>query len=357
MVRRLKRKSASLKGSRPKGSKQEPSGTQPLEGKIPHAILSDLLSRLTPPGREVIVGPAVGEDAFAVGVGRTTLVASTDPITFTRESVGYYAVNVNANDVATMGARPRWFLATALVPPSTPKRYLASLFEEVDAACVTLGIRLCGGHTEVTSAVTRPVLVGAMLGTVPRKDLVRPERAREGDRVLLTKRLALEGTSIIARERRHEVERLLGRRAAARARKFLFSPGISVVKEALLACDAARVNAMHDPTEGGFIWGLRELAMATGRGVEVDLDTVPVYDETAKICKHFSINPLGLIASGSLLIVASRTGAARIMRTLSCAGISCSDIGAVHGKRTVLRKNGKRVRFPSLKADEISRIL
>jgi hydrogenase maturation factor len=304
----------------------------------------------------VIVGPAIGEDAFAVGVGRTTLVGSTDPITFTSENIGYYAVNVNANDVATMGATPKWFLATALVPPRTRKRVLTSLFDEVDKACVDLGIRLCGGHTEVTSAVTRPVIVGAMLGTVDRKKLVRPSRARVGDRVLLTKRLALEGTSIIARERRKEVDDLLGRRAATRARNFLVNPGISVVREALLANKVARVHAMHDPTEGGFLWGAKELSLSTGVGVEIDLDTVPVYDETTSICKHFKINPLGLIASGALLIAASKTGAAKIIKALSRAKIDCAEIGRLHGKRMVLIRRGKVVKCPNIKADAISKV-
>jgi hydrogenase maturation factor len=195
-----------------------------------------------------------------------------------------------------------------------------------------------------------------MLGTVERKKLVRPSLARVGDRVLLTKRLALEGTSIIARERRKEVDRLLGRRAAARARRFLFDPGISVVREALLANGVARVHAMHDPTEGGFLWGVKEISLSTGIGVEIDLDRVPFYDETTSICKHFKINPLGLIASGALLIVASKAGATKIIKALSRAKIDCAEIGRLYGNRMVLIRRGKVVRCPNIKADEISKI-
>jgi hydrogenase expression/formation protein HypE len=162
-----------------------------IEGKIPHRLLGDLLSRLTPPGREVVVGPALGEDACAIDTGGDLLVASSDPITFTEHHTGYYSVNVNANDVATMGARPRWFVAALLFPPGMRKHALRSIFDEVDRTCVGLGIRMCGGHTEATSAVTKPVIVGTMLGTVPRRRLVRPARVRAGDKVLLTKRLAL----------------------------------------------------------------------------------------------------------------------------------------------------------------------
>lgn len=328
-----------------------------IEGKIPHDLLADLLSKVTKPGKEVIIGPAVGEDAFAVGIGRTVVVASTDPITFTREHIGYYAVNVNANDVAAMGAKPRWFMATALLPKGTAKRDLRRLFRDLDRTCVNLGIRLCGGHTEVTSTVTQPVVVGAMIGTAAKRDLVLPRRSRSGDRILITKRLAVEGTAIIARERQTEVSRLLGRAGSARARGLLFSPGISVVAEALAAVRAATVHAMHDPTEGGLLWGLKEVSLATGHGVEVDLARVPMYDETRRICEHFGLNPLGLIASGSLLIVVSRRSAQVVGRAVRGLGIECTDIGRLCGKIVALRRDGAPVPLPDLKSDEISKVI
>jgi hydrogenase maturation factor len=328
-----------------------------VEGKIPHRLLGDLLSRFTPPGREVLVGPALGEDACAIDAGRDLLVASSDPITFTEHNVGYYSVNVNANDVATMGARPRWFLAALLFPPGTRKRTLTSIFDEVDRTCVELGIRMCGGHTEATSAVTRPVIVGTMLGTVSRKRLVRPERARTGDRVLLTKRLALEGTSIVARERRREVERMLGRRGAAGARNLLFNPGISVVREARCAVESAPIHAMHDPTEGGLLWGLEELRHATGLGMEIDLDRVPLFEETRRLCRHLKLNPLGLIASGSLLIVVSRRSAPKVIGAVEAQGIECTDIGRMGGRGLRGTRGGEPVTLPSLAGDEIGRLL
>jgi hydrogenase expression/formation protein HypE len=331
--------------------------TDAIEGKIPHTLLRHLLSKVTKPGREVLVGPRVGEDAFAVGVGRTVVVGSTDPITFTSEHVGYYAVNVNANDVATMGARPRWFMATALLPPGSEKRLLGELFREIDGACVDLGIRLCGGHTEITSAVSRPVVVGAMLGVVTRRKLVRPERARAGDHILLTKRLALEGTSIIARERKRETERVLGVTRAVSARRLLFSPGISVVKEAMCAVETVPVHAMHDPTEGGLIWGIRELSEAAGIGAEVDLDSVPIYDETRLICDYFKIDPLGLIASGSLLIVASARSASRITGAIRNLGIECTKIGRMCARRIRFLRSGKPVKVPRIRSDEIARVV
>jgi hydrogenase expression/formation protein HypE len=196
-----------------------------------------------------------------------------------------------------------------------------------------------------------------MLGTVPRRKVVKPRRAGEGDSILLTKRLALEGTSIIAGERRADVERLLGRRGAAKARNLLFDPGISVVTEALKAVETAPVHAMHDPTEGGLLWGLKELGQATGLGLEIDLDRVPVFPETRAICRHFHINPMGVIASGSLLIVVARRHRAAVIRAIQALGIECTDIGRLGGKGLWGIRAGRRTRLPDLKGDELGSIL
>jgi hydrogenase maturation factor len=327
------------------------------EGKIPHRLLRDLLGSLAPRGPEVIVGAKVGEDAFAVRTRGQVLVGSTDPITFAGERPGYFAVHVNANDVATMGARPRWCMATFMAPPGTGRRLIRRIFGELNRACDSIGVTLVGGHTEITSAVTRPTVVAAMLGTVSRRRLVRPERVKAGDRVLLTKRLALEGTAILAAARRPDADRILGRRRAARARRLLFSPGISVVDDALCAGDTAPVHAMHDPTEGGLAWGLTELSMVTGLGIRVDSERVPFYEETLALCKELGLNPLGLIASGSLLIVASTRSARRIGAALSRRGIECTDIGEIAGRRPVLVEDGRARPLPRFRSDEISRAL
>ncbi|MFZ1946698.1 MAG: AIR synthase-related protein [bacterium] len=332
-----------------------------VEGKLPLKILSRLLARLSKPGREVLVGPRIGEDAFAVSVGRAVVVGTTDPITFTQSHIGYYAVNVNANDVATMGAAPRWFLATVLVPPRAGARAVGTILDEIDTTCVSLGARLLGGHTEATCAVTRPVVVGAMLGTVPARGLIDSRNVWAGDVLLMTKRLAIEGTAIVAQERRQEVERLLGRRQAARARALLFRPGISIVREALCAAGAAPVHGMHDPTEGGMLWGLRELSLAAGMGVEVDVDAIPIYEETRALCEHFGLNPLGLIASGTLLLAVPARHSARVAASIERLGIECTAIGRFGGRGVRARRRaatGRRAdRLADLKADEITKIV
>lgn len=327
------------------------------KGKIPQALLRSLLCRISQPQPSVLIGPKVGEDAFAASLTERIIVASTDPITFTAKEIGFYAVNINANDVATMGAQPKWFLATLLLPQSTKQSQIKSIFDDIDRTCRSLGVSLCGGHTEIIPSIDTPIVVGTMIGTVKSRKLVVAEKARPGDMVLLTKKLAIEGTAIIANEKPRVVRRILGNDGLKRARGFLHDPGISVVKEARLAIAAASVSAMHDPTEGGLIWGVREVAASSGKGIEVDLDKVPIYDETIKICNYFKINPYGLIASGSLLIVASPVNAKRIARSIGNVGIKCTEIGIVKSRGTTFRKDGKIVRGLRLEMDEICRVL
>jgi len=168
------------------------------QGKLPPALLVRLLGGL--PAGGAIVGPRPGEDAAVVDAPDGYLVLTSDPITFTADRIGRYAVHVNANDIAAMGAEPRWLLTTVLLPTGTSEADVIALMEDLAAACTEVGVALIGGHTEVTGAVTRPVVSGTMLGTVVRERLVTSGGARPGDIILLTKPVAIEGTAVLARE-------------------------------------------------------------------------------------------------------------------------------------------------------------
>ncbi len=313
-------------------------------GKIPAGTLAQLLAKAAPAHRRVLVGPGVGVDCAVIDLENgNCLVAKTDPITFATDAIGWYAVHVNANDIATMGAVPRWFLATILLPEGKSDAALVeSIFDQVRGACAEIGAALVGGHTEVTLGVDRPIVAGAMLGEVAREQLITPAGARPGDALLLTKRVAVEATSILAREKARE---LIGRFDLAylhHARRFLHDPGISVVRDAQVAIAAGRIHAMHDPTEGGLATGLHELALAAGIGLEIDAQAVPIYPETQALCAAFGIDPWGVIASGSLLMAVEVDDAVTIVDALHAAGIEAAIIG-----RVVERERGVLVRGES----------
>jgi hydrogenase maturation factor len=298
-------------------------------------------------------------DAAVLDFGERLLVVKSDPITFAAEEIGWYCVQVNANDLAVMGAAPRWFLATLLLPDGTTEEAVRRIFDSVGRACRELGISLIGGHTEITGGLERPIVCGHMLGEAERGALVRSDGARPGDRLLLTKAIPLEATSLLARERREE---LLARGWPAaeldRAAAVLHDPGISVVREALLAASMSAASAMHDPTEGGLAIGLRELAGASGVGLRVWGERIPILPEGAALCAAFGLDPLGAIASGSLRQSVHPERAGELLAAYACERIACAEIGEVVAAEeglSLVGPEGER-ELPLFERDEIARL-
>ena len=329
-------------------------------GKLPLDVLSGLLNRHTGADDRVLIGARVGEDAAVISFGDTCLVAKTDPITFATDEIGHYAIHVNANDIATMGAEPRWFLATVLLPEGqTDETLVERVLASVSGAAESIGVSFCGGHTEVTAGLDRPIVVGQMLGEVGRDDIVRSSGLSEGDAVLLTKGLGIEATSLIAREKRGALSELgLDPECLETAANYLHDPGISVLKEARIACDTARVHAMHDPTEGGVATALREMAMAAETGLLVDPDGLFMSDLTRQLCAAFNLDPLGVISSGALLIGLAEKDAGRVRVAIQAAGIACEVVARVTTRGAGIWMQGDKgpVDLPAFDRDEIGKI-
>jgi hydrogenase maturation factor len=327
-------------------------------GKLSPDILRRLLAAARCQDARVVVGPAIGEDAAVIAVGDKLLVASTDPITFATDLIGWYAVQVNANDVAVMGARPAWFLATVLLPEGAQPLLAEQVFDQIHSACRELDVSLVGGHTEVTHGLGRPLVIGTMLGEADH--VVRSAGAKAGDCLILTKGVAIEGTALLAREAGDQLRaRGLDDDTIERARGLLFDPGISVVKEALLACEAASVHAMHDPTEGGLATAVHELAEAAALGAVIRAQDIAVLPETDSLCRALGLNPLGLLASGSLLIAVAPEDCDRVAGALSGEGIKAACIGALFSDREVaiINDKGSATALPRFDRDELARFL
>jgi hydrogenase maturation factor len=327
-------------------------------GKLPMEDLSRLLARYTQKDPRIVVNPGIGKDATVISFGDRYLVAKTDPITFATEEIGWYAVNINANDIAATGGTPKWFLATLLLPEEkTGPKEVEEIFAQISAACRELGVALCGGHTEISPKLDRPIVVGQMLGEVDKDKLVSPEKIRLGDEIILTKGIAIEGTALIAREWKG-LEKLLGKKEIVRGRNLLRSPGISVVQEARIAGEAVEVHAMHDPTEGGLATGLQELADAAGVGMRVEMDRIPVLPETTMICEKLKLQPLGLLASGALLIAVAAKDSEKVLQALGTGGISAVVIARVweRDKGIKLAERGVIRDLPVFARDEVARL-
>jgi hydrogenase maturation factor len=322
----------------------------------------DLLQQILPQPHQdarLVVGPRIGEDATVIDFGETYLVVKTDPITFATDEIGWYLVCVNSNDIATMGAVPKWLLVTILLPENrTTEDLIRRIMSQITVACEHFNITLCGGHTEVTYGLDRPIVIGQMLGEVRKDKLITSAGALAGDDLILTKGLGIEATSIIARERESE---LLGKFSPAflnRAKNYLTHPGISVLKEALIAAETGGVHAMHDPTEGGVATAIHELAHAANLGVVVWQEKLLVSAETAQLCQEFQLDPLGVISSGALLIAAAPTKSNEILSALAEQNIPCEIIGRLlspESGRWIEGHDGCRP-LPIFETDEITKI-
>jgi hydrogenase expression/formation protein HypE len=330
-------------------------------GKLPPAVLQGLLRACRPPASSgVLIGPRYGEDAAVIDMGTKYLVAKTDPITFTEDRIGWYAVHINANDIATLGARARWFLATLLLPEGRTTADMArKIFLDVLSTCRELGIALCGGHTEVTSGLNRPIVVGQMLGEVEKSELIRKESQQPGDLVILTRGVAIEGTAILARTKGPELQKKVGRAMVSRAKRWLVEPGISVVHDARLAVQSGVIHAMHDPTEGGLLSGLAEIALAGRVGLRVWKEKIPILPETLAFSRALHFDPLALIASGALLVVATPSSVPHLLLKYARQGIPATVIGEIRPRHEgiLVIDNGRKTKLLIPKRDEFARLL
>jgi hydrogenase expression/formation protein HypE len=329
-------------------------------GKLPAAILKELLAKVKIQDERVLLGPHIGEDAAAIRFGGKTLVVKTDPVTFTTDLIGWYVVNVNANDIATMGAKPRWFLSTILLPEKSSEHEARLIFEQILEACSSLGITLVGGHTEISYGLNRPVVAGCMLGEIDKRPIISTAGAQVGDDIVVTKGIAIEGTTILARESKQSLLSFgVSEDIISRASEYLFSPGISILKEAQIACSTVKVHSMHDPTEGGLATGLSEVAIAAGVGLLIDEKNIPVLPECRDICGKIAIDPLGLLASGTLLITLPQSDTSRLLAKLQNAHIEATTIGKVveADKGIKLRTAAGTKDLPQFERDELARFL
>lgn len=332
-------------------------------GKLPAALLAELLATLPITHPQLLLGPAVGEDAAVLewmDKSKKLLVAKSDPITFATDEIGYYAVNVCANDLAVTGATPRFYLPTLLLPTEkSTAATVAAIFEQIAESCRTLNIVVVGGHSEITPSVRQPIIAGTMIGEVQRSLVVTSSGARPGDLVLMVGVAPTEGVSIIAREMRDElVAKGWSDAELVQAANYLYTPGISVKEQALLAASTGVVSAMHDPTEGGIATGLHELATAAQVGLEIMIDQIPVPEIAQRLCATFALDPLGTIASGALLATVPADYAQTVLSVWAAHEWQATVIGRVVNKRdgVVAIDGGKRRPLPHFPADEIAKL-
>ncbi len=328
-------------------------------GKLDPEFLKQMVFEcLGSPDPRVIVGPRIGEDAAVIDFKDKALVVHSDPITGAVENIGWLAVNVCANDIATRGVRPLWMLIVMLLPQNITSTQLKHITSQIDEAAKELGIAIVGGHSEFTLGIKRPILVATAIGEAEKERLVRSSGAKIGDSIIVTKGAAIEGTAILSTELAELLETKVDKTVIQKAQKFIKL--ISVVEDALTATEVGGVHAMHDATEGGIAACLQEIAWASNLGIVAYEERIPIYEETKAVCDALNIDPLKTISSGSLIISAHPKKAEKIVSALKEKGIQASVIGKTVDKSEgsyVFRRDGTKLDLSKPVKEELWRAL
>jgi hydrogenase expression/formation protein HypE len=328
-------------------------------GKIPSRVLVSKVFRYR--GRKdpaVILGASIGEDAALVSYRNQVLVLKTDPVTGTSSDLGWLSVHINANDVACRAAKPKWYLCDLLLPERSDASLVQTIMRDIDRAAKQVGVAIVGGHTEVTPGLKRPIVIGYMVGIADKDRFITSSGARPGDHIIMTKAAGIEGTAVLASDFHQQLRSRVGEKMLARAKNLIRE--ISVVDDALVATRTGGVRAMHDPTEGGLLQGVWELAEASKAGFLVHERRIPVRQETTKICSILKVDPLRLMSSGCLLIAADGKKSGRIIDRLERHGIQACIIGTFtppRRGRKLIRANGEVKEIRPSERDELYKVL
>lgn len=325
-------------------------------GKLPPDVMEKYLFGMTgAKSSRVVVEPSLGLDFGVVRLGGEKsrgryLIVSSDPITGVRERAGWYAVNVSANDVATSGSRPEFMQSVILLPEDASEREVRQLSSEMNRTAKKLEIAIVGGHTELSPGLHRPIVVTTAFALADA--YVTAAGARPGDTLMMTKTAGVEGTAILGTDarfnRRLDKETVSG--AASHFEK------LSVVDEAVSSYQTGAVHAMHDCTEGGVLGALYEMATASGLGLEVASEDIPVSSETRRVCSALGVDPLKLISSGTLLIAVKKGEEYAVGEAVASVGSRATPIGRFGKGKVLLTRGGKAEEVKGPPKDEIWRL-
>lgn len=326
-------------------------------GKLDSKLLEDIVFKNIKFRRpEVITRPGIGEDCAVVDFGAYECVMSTDPITAAVSEIGRLAVHISCNDIASNGIEPLGIMLAVMLPEGTTEEQIEEIMKQAGEASEELGVEIIGGHTEITSAVNKPVIVSTALGRGAKWSSQQAENMKPGDYILMTKQAGMEGTGIIAGDYREVLAGYLTEDEFQQAAEMLNK--VSVVREGVIAGRIGTAG-MHDITEGGVLGAVWEMCSIADTGAEVWIDRIPVAEVTKKICDRFDIDYLRLISSGSMIIMVHPEVRKQMEAELKGAGIPVACIGKICDKADGIRMviGDEKIVIAPPASDELYKVL
>jgi hydrogenase maturation factor len=300
---------------------------------------------------DVILGAVFGEDVALTRIGDDILVSHVDPIVGAIGNIGWLAVHVACNDIATTGVPPRWILLLVLVPRMEDEELLETIMRDASQAAQEIGVSIIGGHTGYSISLSRPLVAVTALGTASGRAIVKTSGANVDDQVLVTKGIALEGTGILAQDFDDVALRLgLNEQDLNEARSLMGK--VSVIPEAM-ALAAQGVTAMHDVTRGGLLETLLEISYLSGVGIEIDGSRIPIPPVVSRFARAFKFDPMKMISSGTLAATVPSEQVRNVSRALTELGATYAFVGRVtEGIGVHILQNGNSVHYKEIRCEE-----
>ncbi|MCI7304541.1 MAG: AIR synthase family protein [Clostridiales Family XIII bacterium] len=305
---------------------------------------------------EVLTRPGIGEDCAVVDFGSYECIMSTDPITAAISEIGRLSIHISCNDIASNGIQPLGIMLAVMLPVGTTEEQIEEMMRQAGEASEELGVEIIGGHTEITPAVTKPVIVSTAIGRGEKWASQHSENMRPGDLIMITKSAGLEGSGIIACDFEEQLQKVLTHEEIEKAKSLLGK--VSVVKEGV-AAGKVGTHGMHDVTEGGVLGAVWEMCQIAGTGAELWVDQVPVEPVTRKICDYFDIDYLRLISSGCMIIMVAPDKKEEMAEAMKAAGVEASYIGVIKDSSAGICMNvdGELIEIAPPASDELYKVV
>ena len=321
------------------------------DGKLSNENLEKILfNKIKIKNKEVMIGAGIGKDTAMLDFKNDLFIISTDPITGSKNGIGKLCVNISCNDIATAMARPVAMMITMLIPTYAKIKDVEEIIDEILLTCDENDVDLIGGHTEVTSSVNKFILSGVCIGKKEKREGLSP---RAGDKIVMSKYAGLEGSAIAALDLDEEIKKILSDDELKRTKELINHT--NVIKEGLIAKDH-EVSLLHDATEGGVLGGVWEMATNSDLGAVINIDEIPILNETKKIAEHFDIDPYKLISSGVMLFITTKDK--ELIEALKKENIPANTIGYLTEEKEIYTiKNNKKELLEPPKQDELYKII
>lgn len=326
-------------------------------GKLPNEVLQKIvLDSITHKRDEVLIHAGIGEDCAVIDFGEKGCIVSSDPITGATKNIGKLAVNISCNDIAASGGDPVGVVITMLIPPHIELEQIEEVMKDAGAEAKRLNVEIIGGHTEITDVVNKMVLVTTVIGSQEKDKIMGlGEKVVPGDKVLITKAVGIEGTSIMAHDLEDKLKGNIDEELIEEAKDM--TKEISVVKDGRISADNG-AKYMHDITEGGLLGAAWEAAEANNCGMVIYEEKIPVRKSTKEISEFMNVDYMKLISSGSMMVISSEEDSEKIIEELGKAGIDAHVIGDItESGKAVLLSDGAEKEIESPDSDEIYKVV